>query len=197
MDEIWRRIEAWLAANAAPVGASLAPPALHTTVEAVGGILGVTMPADAAASYLIHDGQVLDDYGCSPGFIYGRNLYPLEKAINRWRARNELLASGRVQIPACVAEGPVRAAWWHKSWFPIADDGNSNYYCLDFVPVTGGVVGQVISVWNESPRRVVVASSFGAWLAAFAAELEDGEYLYSEDHNGLITVADAEADGLM
>jgi hypothetical protein len=36
----------------------------------------------------------------------------------------------------------------------------------------------------------VLARSFTVYLRAFAAELEDGAYVYSEDHGGLVEPAD-------
>jgi cell wall assembly regulator SMI1 len=197
MKSVWNRIERWLLTNAEPVYSSLAPGVLETEIRAAELALGVPFPADYVASSLVHDGQLLDAFGTSPGFLYGRSFYPLHKALRRWRARNELLLSGRIDPPSVRVVGPVRADWWNVLWFPIADDGNSNYFCLDLEPPVDGQPGQIISVWNEGHLRSVLGYSFGTWLHQFANRLEQGAFIYSDKHNGLITRDEAIADGVL
>jgi molybdopterin molybdotransferase len=159
--------------------------------------LGQSLPGDYRESLLIHDGQVPDQFGCSPGFLFGLNLYPIAKAASRRQGLLDLVARGLGQDLSISTHGPVRPAWWDRLWVPIADDGNNNYCCLDLNPAAGGHVGQVVKVWNESNLRSVQSRSFRDWLTVFADLLEVGEFVYSEAHNGLISLEDSAADGVV
>jgi cell wall assembly regulator SMI1 len=57
MDEIWDRIEAWLAQHAPAVLAGLNGPATEQELDATERALGVTLPEDVRASYRRHNGQ--------------------------------------------------------------------------------------------------------------------------------------------
>lgn len=196
MESIWQRIESWLSQNAPSVLKSLRGSASESDISVVETELGQTLPGDYRESLLVHDGQALDRYGCSPGFIYGLNLYPLSKVIFGRKMIKDLLSTGLGHDLSISTHGPVRAVWWDRLWVPIADDCNGNYCCLDLNPAAGGSVGQIIQVWNEGHLRTVLAPSFRKWLSDFADALEAGLYIYSERHNGLISLDDAIADGV-
>jgi cell wall assembly regulator SMI1 len=51
MNEIWDRIEAWLAVNAPAVLAGLNGPATEQEINATERSLGVTLPEDVRATY--------------------------------------------------------------------------------------------------------------------------------------------------
>ncbi len=197
MSTVWQRIESWLSQNALPVFRSLRSGATEQDIASAEAILGQSLPSDYRESLLRHDGQELDQYGCSPGFVYGLNLYPLSKVLFGRRMIDDLLRTELGGDLVIKTYGPVRPVWWDKHWVTIADDGNGNYCCLDLNPATGGHVGQIIKVWNEGHLRRVLSDSFREWLTVFADLLEAGEYVYSESHNGLISLDDAIADGVV
>lgn len=197
MEAIWRWIEEWLSHNAPSVLQSLRGGATERDIRALESAFGGPLPGEYRESLLRHDGQVLDEFGCSPGFIYGLNLYPIAKAVSRWQGWSELLGERIGQDVSIETNGPVRPVWWDRLWIPIADDGNNNYCCLDLSPANGGQFGQVIQVWSQEHRRRVLAGSFRDWMTRFADELEAGGYVYSPAHNGLISLRDAIADGVV
>lgn len=197
VNTIWKKIESWLSHNAPPVLRSLRGGATEQEIASVEAAIGHTFPSDYRESLLIHEGQELDQFGCSPGFVYGLNLYPLSKVLFGRKMINDLLRTGLGHDLVIKTHGAVRPVWLDRAWIPIADDGNNNHCCLDLNPAADGHVGQVIKVWNESHLRVVQSKSFHEWLAAFAELLEGGEYIYSEAHNGLISLDDAIADGVV
>src|SRR5262245_33564067 len=83
MEMIWERIEAWLSHNAPLVFQSLRGGATEHDIISAEVVLGNPLPSDYRESLKRHDGQVLDQFGCSPGFTYGLNLYPLAKTLSR------------------------------------------------------------------------------------------------------------------
>jgi len=52
---------------------------------------------------------------------------------------------------------------------------------LDLDPAPTGVVGQIITMWHDTPEREVVADSFAELLAQFAEDLENDLYVFSEE----------------
>lgn len=197
MREIWQRIESWLSQYAPPVLQSLRSGATEQEIASAETALGQPFPNDYRESLSLHDGQMVNQYGCSPPFTHGLDLFPLAKTISRRQGVSELLDERLRQDLTISTHGPVRPVWWDRLWIPFADDGNGNYCCLDLNPAAGGHVGQIIRVWNESHLRTVVAGSFRAWLDYFADELEAGGYVYSPAHNGLLSLEDAIADGIV
>lgn len=114
---------------------------------------------------------------------------------SRVTTENLFLSTTGNCLTSLAALRDLCTGWLDRAWIPIADDGNNNHCCLDLNPAAGGHVGQIIKVWNESHLRTVHSKSFREWLAVFADLLEVGEFVYSEAHNGLISLEDAAADG--
>jgi cell wall assembly regulator SMI1 len=198
VDEIWRRIEHWLSRNARPVSKSLRPGASGGDIAAAEKALGRPLPDDFLASLSRHDGQQPDpNRGGSPGFVYGLYLFPITRAVQRHQVLDRLLEQGVGRNAKVLTDGPVRAVWWDRAWLPVADDGMSNFQCLDLHPAPRGRVGQVIQCRAQNPWRSVEAKSFRAWLSDFADGLTSGGYVYSREHDGLITRDDAIAAGVI
>src|SRR5438270_742402 len=145
---IWQRIESWLSQNAPAVLQSLRRGATEEEIASAQAILGRSLPGDYRESVLLHDGQVVDLYGCSPRFLYALELFPLAKVTSEWKCMSKLLDQGLGQDLSIRTHGPVRAIWWDKCWIPITGDGDS-FCCLDMNPAEGGHVGQIIQVWKQ------------------------------------------------
>lgn len=59
------------------------------------------------------------------------------------------------------APRPVRRHWWNPKWIPFTRS-EDHHFCMDFDPAKGGKAGQVLMFDNGSPRRDLLAPSFGA-----------------------------------
>jgi cell wall assembly regulator SMI1 len=187
MQHIWERIKTWLAEHHAhPVLSSLAPGASVEQLQAFEAKLGRPLPEDLARSYRIHDGQRVGR-GFSDRFVYGDQLYPLTKMLSRWKSLAELATEPGGPV-AVIPVGPVRPIRDSVSRVPVASDDGSHYYFLDFDPASGGHVGQIVLSFHDERKITCVASSFRAWLEAFANQLDAGRYLYSDRVQGLIPV---------
>ena len=70
--------------------------------------------------------------------------------------------------------------WWSPGWFPFADNGASDFYCLDLGPTYPGKRGQVIHFCHESGNRPVIADSFTEFVAKLADGFESNHYEWGE-----------------
>jgi cell wall assembly regulator SMI1 len=69
---------------------------------------------------------------------------------------------------------------------PIAHNVMSDWVFLDLNPSPKRTVGRLMIQRRDSKRPSILHSSFASWLGEFAGALEDGEFVYSEEHGGLV-----------
>jgi cell wall assembly regulator SMI1 len=182
MDQVWRRIEAWLAVNAPTIAAGLHPPASAHELAETERFLGVQFPEAVRASYLRHDGQAHD----SPWLLEGWEWLSLARIRDEWKVWKDLLDRGDFAGIQSAADGlTVRTDWWNPAWIPLTYSGCGDHHCLDLAPGPRGTPGQIIEMWHDEGSRPVVASGFEAWLTAFANGLETGEFVVSDDYGGI------------
>lgn len=182
METIWRRIEAWLAANAPELLGSLNGGATSRELQETEAFLGVELPEDVRASFRIHNGQ----RDVAAGFIDGWEMLALERVRDEWRVWKELLDSGDFDGIASEPDGPIRSDWWNPKWIPLTYSGSGDHHCLDLSPAAGGTTGQIIVMWHDDPRRPLIAASFREWLQTFADDLDAGRYVYSKEDRALL-----------
>jgi cell wall assembly regulator SMI1 len=182
MDEIWDRIETWLAKNAPAVLAGLNGPASEQELDATERALGVTLPEDVRASYRRHNGQA----GAEDLFPDGEFL-SLEGVRFQWGTWKELLDRGEFFGIDSNSDGrEVRTDWWHPAWVPFTYNGCGDHVCIDLAPGPEGEVGQIIEMWHDDGERPLEANSFREWLLDFAEALESDELGYSEEYGGIV-----------
>jgi cell wall assembly regulator SMI1 len=186
MNQIWDRIDTWLDANAPDVKKSLNSGATDKDIADAEAVLGVSLPDDVKASYKIHNGQVEYDMG----FINSREFLSLKRIVDEWSVWNDLLQGGDFSGAKGNPDAGIKDDWWNARWIPLTYDGSGNHDCLDLDPAPGGNVGQIIEMWHDDADRALLAPSFTEWLTKFADDLEAGEYVFSEDYNGLVSKND-------
>lgn len=182
MDDLTAAWTAWTATLAAAgfdVGPHLNPPADAAAVAAAQESSGVRFPAELAALYALADGQ-----GPSPEdpqvFPHHRFL-PVAEARTAWGGWDDVLrhdgAGDTADEHVTVRAGdPVRRAYWHAGWWPLAEDGGGNVLVVDTDPAPGGTVGQVVVAGPDEDERRVLAPGLAAYLRALAAaDLESEE----------------------
>jgi cell wall assembly regulator SMI1 len=182
MKTIWDRIHVWLAANAPKVQKSLCRGASERAIRAAEREMGVTFPDDVKACYRIHDGQ--REGGAD--FLYGWHWNSLDGMLEDWR----LLKGMSENVEGSRGSDDVtQTDWWHPAWLPILTNYNGDFRCLDLAPGPAGSVGQILFWWHDDSRwgegRRLQAHGFTLWLDDFVGELEEGEWLYSEEFGGL------------
>lgn len=185
MKEVWRRIEKWLEENHPEGLSELNAGASDELLRETERFVGVEFPEDVREFYKIHNGTS-EDFCLIDGWI----LLPLEDVQSQWKVWKELLDDGDFRGYKCTPHPAIRDDWWNDKWIPLTYDGSGNHHCLDFAPTEKGKVGQIIEMWHDDDERPLAASSFREWLEDYAAGLEAGEYVYSEDYGGVISVDD-------
>jgi cell wall assembly regulator SMI1 len=166
MKATWKRIHAWLDANAPAGYGNLRPGASADAIRAAEKAMGLKFPTDLKASYRIHDGQDRE-----PGLVGGEgwllsSLQEVVKSCRQWSRANP--------------KAPPRV--------PIAWLGTGDYVFLNLDPDSENPGGLMIQRADSADPDPLVAS-FADWLEDFADELEDGVFAYSED-DGEIMLAD-------
>lgn len=191
MQEIWVRIESWMRANAPKVFDVLQPGASDAQITELEDFLSIQFPEDIRSSYRIHNGQSTYDYG----LVNGREFLSLERIKDEWQVWKELLDSGTFQAEDGQDQGSGPApgicnVWWSSKWIPLTYDGGGNHDCLDLNPAEGGTVGQIITMWHDDAEREIIAPSFREWLEQYAEGLESGQFIFSEEYNGIVNADD-------
>ena len=189
MDQVWTRIEAWLAVNAPEVAAGLNPPASEEELAQTERFLAVEFPSDVRASFRRHNGQS----GSSPWLLDGWEWLSLQRIRDEWKVWKELLDGGDFEGNESDGDGEiVRRDWWNAVWIPLTYSGSGDHHCLDLAPGPQGTAGQIIEMWHDSGERPMMAPSFRAWLTQFADRLEAGQYAISPEYGGLRLREDVE-----
>jgi cell wall assembly regulator SMI1 len=166
MKAVWGRIHAWHDANAPTGYGDLRPGASEEAIRAAEDALGLNLPDDVEASYLIHDGQ-----GPEPGLLGGEGwrLLSLEEIVGVWSRWFGSDPEVRHRVPI---------AWGERN----------DYVFLDLDP-DSDAPGCLMIQRSDCSEPHPFMPSFSSWLADFADRLEDGEFAYSEDH-GCVMYAD-------
>ncbi len=184
MEELWKRMDSWLADNAPEVLAALNPGATDEEIRAAEEAMGVTLPEDFRASYRIHNGQRHDAGGT--GIFEAETFLSLERIVENWRGWKQVRDAGRFDGIQSEPEAGIRADWWNPKWIPFTHDGCGNHDCLDLDPAPDGEIGQVISMWHDDVERSILASSFREYVEQFVDDLEAGEYVLFDEYEGLV-----------
>ena len=154
----WISVEAAAGRGECP-GARLRPPVTGVALAEAERAFGRPLHGDLKESLLHHDGEERDG-----GLLAGWRLLALAESVATWRRWNDLLAGGDFIDRVAIAGSGVQAAWWTPGWVPVAADGHGDFYCLDLEPTAGGVVGQVIVVWHDDPKRQRFADNLAGLL---------------------------------
>jgi cell wall assembly regulator SMI1 len=166
MKDVWKRIHAWLGANAPAGYGHLRLGASDKAIRAAEDAMGLKLPDDIKASYSIHDGQDNE-----PGLIGGEGwcLLSLAEMVEQWGRWSR----SDPRDARCV---------------PVAWGGTGDYVFLN-LGADVGEPGCLMIQRRDSADSDPLAPSFSAWLAGFADQLDNGEFAYSED-DGCVMYAD-------
>jgi cell wall assembly regulator SMI1 len=189
MEEIWTQIDAWLEANAPVVSQSLQPGASDSQIQALEDTLSIYLPEDVRASYRIHNGQSTVDYGAHGLIPLVREFLCLERIQDEWQVKKEVFNPEAFPDLESEPAPGIKTDFWNLQWIPLTSDGGGDNHCLDLDPAEGGTSGQIITMVQQDTRREVVATSFRNWLEEYAKKLESGEYVFSKEYDGIVTLA--------
>ena len=172
MRELWLRLEAWLREHRPEILKDLNSPAKMAEIAELEQVLGSKLPDDVVESLMIHNGQQGNRQSLFPSGI----LLSAADIAGEWSIWKELLDAG--DFSGCESEpasSAIDTCWWHPLWIPVTHDGCGNYECVDLAPVSGGRVGQVITMWHDMPTRELLAGGFREWFQEQVTALERGD----------------------
>ncbi len=178
MDEIWTRLETFFQKNAPQIYGSLAPGATEAEIADVEERCGFSFPPDVRQSYVRHDGQADEGYCFIPGYF---RLLWVSETFQEWEEGYDFFNN---DDPNAAPDPRVKRVFGDPAWVAIATDIGGNAICLDFDPLPGGTVGQVISWDHEGSFRECLAPSFRAWLEMLVSDLETGRLVWNEGLQG-------------
>jgi len=169
-----KRIERLIEREGLARAVTLEPGCSDAQLEALERVLPVRIPPGLAASLRCHDGVTID---CDelPGMADDSDhLLGCDEIAYEWLSFSRIHGDGRSDdFMAEITPDPAIKSdqWWRMHWIPI--EGNDGFNCcLDLDPGRAGRVGQVINWDHERGPGPVWATSYPAWLAAWAKALE-------------------------
>jgi len=177
----WKRIEKWMKINAIETFNSLNGGAKKEEIEKCEVILGIKFPSDIRDSFIRHNGQK----ECEFGFFDASELLSLERIKECWSSWQELFKKGTFDNLEPDVDSEIKPVWFNSFWIPIAVN-NTGDTCIDLDPSSEGNLGQIIFLPYKDPDRRVVAPSFNYLLNTFADDLENDQYVYSDDYGGVV-----------
>ncbi|MDR2298266.1 MAG: SMI1/KNR4 family protein [Comamonas sp.] len=175
----WNRIARWYATNTPQGTLVLAKGASEDEIAELETALGQRLPDDLRHSLSLHNGAANEGY-----LLYHGELLSTRGILKVWQMyramqHNEGWGQGD-DYETEELQGPIRPVYWDGLRIPLTDN-SGDAAMLDLLPAEGGQAGQIIEFDGEVGPRTVLASSFSAWIAQLADELEQGRHVYIED----------------
>ena len=146
--------------------------------------LNLCLPSSFKEFYKIVGGQ--DDLGDCLFSYY--NLLDTEGILEFWKTfrdnENDFIDYD------VKADRGVKNTWCTKDWVPFAASSIGDLLCIDFAPTTDGCVGQIISFYNNSEERYIVASSFQNFIEMCTKAIEVKLLTYEDDYGLMLNLED-------
>jgi cell wall assembly regulator SMI1 len=174
IENVWNDIKTWYAENAPNLLEDLRMGVSDQDISNFETRVGLTLPEDYKSSLKLHDGDV---------YVHDYNYLSLERVHQNWLMMTKQSEKGVFEENKVFEEGRgiIQNTWWHRGWIPFAEDGGGNLLCIDMVPKTDGVVGQIIKMEIHSGPIATEHQSFLNWLESYNNDLYEGVYEVDED----------------
>jgi cell wall assembly regulator SMI1 len=159
----WQRIEREIARRPLGFPVTLGGAATRTEIAACEDALGLTLPAEFAASLLLHRSVAVEDTGV--GMVPHKDLADLPEY-------REFLGGEWTSDKPDPAGALFRTDYgWRDGWVPLSPDEHDSGVVLDLDPAPAGRYGQLLWMDHGMPEGVS-ASGWLEILERFATNLE-------------------------
>ncbi|MCW7541616.1 SMI1/KNR4 family protein [Aquabacterium sp. A7-Y] len=198
-NDIWDRLDPWLARHAQELWAVMNPPATMAQIEAAEHRLGHALPADVRAAYLRHGGTADSTREDGPYFFHYAAWCSLEAMVEDWESHCKLIRTCR-EDPGYAELFPeedeswrdleVRPEWGSPNRIPLGRTNTANTLFIDLQPGPAGVRGQLLTDGGMGEAKVV-ASSLGQYLETLWARIEQDQIWWHPDKGWVIAATGA------
>lgn len=195
MDQTWSKLIKGLdqiADNFKNFNYDLHPGVTDKKILTIEKTIGKNFPEDFKEFYKIHNGEI--EHG--QGILQGEEFLSMERIVEEWNVWKELLEAGDFTDEGedfkSEPDTGIKDNWWNIHWVPFTYDGNGNHICIDLDPTEEGNYGQIIRMWHDEPVRELLADSFTEWIEEYVDQLNNQEFVYSEDYGIIVNKADLE-----
>ena len=179
--KLWKAIKVWYAEHLPEVLESLNPgvseQALNGFEDELKREVGQRLPQSLRDIYLQNDGQ---DRKTMYGIFFGLEFLSLENLIDNWNVWRDVASDSfyadMIDFSTFYPEEAIKHKYACAGWFPFSVDGGGNHLGIDLSPGPQGKIGQVINFGADEENKVVVATSFEAFLAWQLAQLQGGNF---------------------
>lgn len=154
--ESWKRVVDFLEEKFPVAYDFLRPAASDEQIDALETALGRGLPSDIRTVLFCNNGSD-ESYVLGSWFLMGTR-----DILAEWKLNNQI-----------AAENPDYE--WLPEWLPVLGNGGGDFLVLDMD------TGECLEAFHDPYDRVVVAPSFGCWLAGLADRLEAGHYEVIEE----------------
>jgi cell wall assembly regulator SMI1 len=111
----------------------------------------------------VHNGQK----GNAEWLFNGNEFLSIQDILMAWSVWIDLLNDGDFDNRISKPDRQINSGWWIKEWVPFASNAGGDYLCLDLNPSASGHIGQVIKIYHDFPKRVLISTSFAEWFKVF------------------------------
>lgn len=142
-------------------------------------VLGFSLPNEFREIYRIHNGS--DNVG-----VFGVFWFSIDVIINYYHIWIDLYNEGCLKNKSkdfgCQPNNDAIKSdfWFNPKWIPITRNFLGDVKVIDLAPSESGTVGQIVQVWQDSPKRELQAVSLTALFEQFAIDLENDKYMIDD-----------------
>lgn len=163
MNELLRRLEAWLREYRPDYLAQLLPGLTDAEYARFAEQFGVTPPHSFRALYQWRNGQPPRS---SASLQHNMQFASAASVLESKDVLDELQEGGEFED----------ANWWSPAWLPFLNNGMGDHLCVDMAGSFTGHVGQVLNFWHDDNPRRIDHPDLETWLECFVSSLERDEW---------------------
>lgn len=157
------RLEAWLAAHAPAIQATLRPGASEGELNALETATGLKLPQAYRTLYRTH---------ADWGHALGLSFLPLSRVQGEWEGWRGLEEFQEARGHSSHPPGAIKTQYANPGWLAFLKDWGGNSVGVDLDPGPSGQVGQVITFGRDENGKYVLADSLDAFLHEYVTRLE-------------------------
>ncbi len=194
--EAWQVIDDWFDRHCSSLREKLHGPASEEALSKLEKTVGLKLPDDFKASYLIHNGSERD-----VGPLVGNAMLSVEGIAKEWKELKKVAKVWEELLPIQVSheKGMIKEDAVNPRWIPFVGPDEDNFIGLDFDPGPKGTGGQIINFgadqFTHGSERLVLAPSFRGFMNFLADLFAEGKVEMVPDGEEWLQLKQRRKDG--